>query len=465
MYISIFKEIFVPLFMKPKVLAGAQWGDEAKGKHADILCQEWADLVVAPNGGNNSGRTVWIGDEKYVFHSLSPAALHGKRALIAAGTVNDHSVLLKDKIELEERGVEIDVGIDPRSHVIMPYHIELDVAREELRQKDGTKIGTTSRGIGPCYEDRKNRSGIRFGDFVRPEVFEPLFRKRFEEKSRLLEMLTGRSLEDRLGKGVDEVLAEQNAIAAELARYEADVSEETMDAIKAGRNVLFELKQGAGLDNDFGTYHYCTSSNTIAAGVFAGVGLPPMDMDVIGVAKAYCTKVGPGPFPSEIEDEAVAKMVLDAGHEYGSTTGRPRRVGWFDVPQMKLSHRLNGFSELIIGKGDVLSGLDKVLVVHDYELDGKLLHQRVPTESADYLRVKPVYMEFSPLGQIAGVENYSDFSPEFRRMIDYISSEVGVNVKTISTGKERNENVLREPAIDGALMELKYPSCFSGSKE
>jgi len=206
---------------------------------------------------------------------------------------------------------------------------------------------------------------------------------------------------------------------------------------------LFEMKQGAGLDNDFGTYHYCTSSNTIAAGVFAGVGLPPMDMDVIGIAKAYCTKVGPGPFPSEIQDPEVARKVLEAGFEYGSTTGRPRRVGWFDIPQMKLSHRLNNFSELIIGKLDVLSGLDKILVVHDYELDGISLNQRVPTESGEYLRVKPVYREFSPIGQIKGVTSYNEFSAEAKRLITYIADEVDVNIEKISTGKERNENVTR----------------------
>jgi adenylosuccinate synthase len=437
--------------MKPRVLVGAQWGDEAKGKHADILAKQWADLVVAPNGGNNSGRTVWIGDEKYVFHSLSPAALHGKRALIAAGTVNDLKVLLDDKIELEGRGVEADIGIDPRSHVILPYHIELDIAREEKRQKEGTKIGTTSRGIGPCYEDRKNRSGIRFGDFVSPEIFEPKFRQLFEEKSKLLEMLSGKTLEDRLGKGVDKVLVEQMKIADALREYEVDVSEETLNAINSGMNVLFEMKQGAGLDNDFGTYHYCTSSNTIAAGVFPGVGLPPIEMDVIGIAKAYCTKVGPGPFPSEIQDPEIARKVLGAGQEYGSTTGRPRRVGWFDVPQMKLSHRLNNFKELIIGKGDVLSELDEVLVVHDYELDGKLLHQRVPTKSEEYLRVKPVYRKFGNLGQIAGVQNYSNFSGEFRGMIDYLADQIGTDIRTISTGKDRSENVTRDIGLQTSL--------------
>ena len=174
-------------------------------------------------------------------------------------------------------------------------------------------------------------------------------------------------------------------------------------------------------------------------------------MDVIGIAKAYCTKVGPGPFPSEIQDPEIARKVLGAGQEYGSTTGRPRRVGWFDVPQMKLSHRLNNFKELIIGKGDVLSELDEVLVVHDYELDGKLLHQRVPTKSEEYLRVKPVYRKFGNLGQIAGVQNYSNFSGEFRGMIDYLADQIGTDIRTISTGKDRSENVTRDIGLQTSL--------------
>ncbi len=432
--------------MPGKILVGAQWGDEGKGKFEDILVKNWADLQVGVNGGNNSGRTVVFDGEKYIFHSLSPALLHGVRSLIAAGTVNDPVVLYNDIQELRERGVKVYpryIGIDPRSHVIMPYHVEMDKARERLRAKDGKKIGTTSRGIGPCYEDRKNRSGIRFGDFVRPDVFEERFERLFRERSENLRRITGRSLEELLGKTYTEVFDEYRGIASFLGQYQTDVSREVYDALNQGKNVLFQMKQGAGLDNDFGTYHYCTSSNTISGAVFSGVGLAPQsDFEVIGVAKAYATKVGPGPFPSEING-GIEEYIRERGGEYGATTGRPRRVGWLDMPQLRLSRRLNGFGNLKLVKLDVLAGLDEIRVVDAYELGGKILTEP-PILAEDYLRVRPIYKSFDGFERdISGLRNYNELPGSAQELIRYIEDDLGVFISSISTGAERDDCINR----------------------
>ena len=308
------------------VIVGAQWGDEGKGKVVDIYT-EHAQQVVRYQGGNNAGHTLVVGEEKVVLHLIPSGILHpGKRCIIGNGVVLDPKVFLGEIVNLKKRGYfqdDTQLVVDSNLHVIMPWHKAIDIAREKVPNR---KIGTTGRGIGPAYEDKVGRRGIRLGDLIKPQVFRRKLQEMLPEKNFLLEKFFHEAPLDE-----EQIFTEYSEYAAQIAKYVDCGSTLLAEAIKRGDNVLFEGDQGTLLDIDHGTYPYVTSSSTCAGGVCTGTGVAPRALDaVIGISKAYCTRVGEGPFPSELLDE-VGYFLRKAGNEYGATTGRPRRCGWFDA--------------------------------------------------------------------------------------------------------------------------------------
>ncbi len=429
--------------MKGTVLVGAQWGDEGKGKITDILSDN-SDLIVRFQGGNNAGHTIKIGDEEYKFHLLPSGVLHEKKVAIAQGVVLNPEVLYGEIEEILERGYELDLSIDPRTQIIMPWHMELDIARENARKseivgKHALKIGTTSRGIGPAYEDRKNRSGIRFHDLLDEDSLEDKVRTNFKMKKQMLELY-----EHQTKFTEKEILEQYLDLGNKLKKYENDVSRLTIGMLNSRNHVLFEGAQGIGLDNDFGTYPYCTSSNVLASAVFPGVGLPIQDMDVIGITKAYTTKVGPGPFPAEM-DEASAEIIRERGHEYGTTTGRPRRVGWLDLVQLDDGHVLNNYSTLALTKLDILGDLDstKVCIGYRHPTKGTITH--LPESATEAFKCKPLYLEMDGFSkeEFMAAETYSDLPQGAIDYVETIEDYLGTKVSIISKGPAREETIFK----------------------
>ncbi|HZW37597.1 MAG TPA: adenylosuccinate synthase, partial [Candidatus Deferrimicrobiaceae bacterium] len=352
--------------MKSIIVIGAQWGDEGKGKIVDIY-SEFADTIVRSTGGNNAGHTLVVKGEKFIFHLIPSGILHpGKKCVIANGVVVDPKVLLAEVDRLQERGylkdnAQLKVGL--LANIIMPYHIVLDRAREE--KLGSRKIGTTARGIGPCYEDKIARTGIRACDLIHPDTFAEKLAANLDLKNFLLKNYYG----------AEEIpfqscLEEYAGYGDRLKPYLIDTSSYLNEEINRGSKVLFEGAQGTLLDIDHGTYPFVTSSNTTAGGACTGSGVGPTKISgVIGVSKAYATRVGGGPFPTELFDEE-GQLIRDRGHEYGSTTGRPRRCGWFDAPVVRYAHRLNHLAGIALTKLDVLSGLSRIKVCIGYDVGG-----------------------------------------------------------------------------------------------
>ncbi len=415
--------------MKPTVIIGAQWGDEGKGKVTDILAKE-ADYIVRFQGGNNAGHTIVVGDKVYKLHLLPSGAVYGKKSMIAAGVVVDPIVLCKEIENIEKDGRKLDLMIDPLCHIIMPYHKILDKAKEQSR--GDSKIGTTGRGIGPCYSDRVNRSGIRFIDMLNPETFRSKLISKLEATNPILEKIYGF---DPLS--VDEIIESYQSSIEKLKAYLGDVSKAVYEGLD-NKNVLFEGAQGTFLDVNFGTYPYVTSSHTISGGIFPNVGIPPMALDVIGIVKAYTTRVGAGPFPCELEDEN-GEHLRKVGHEFGTTTGRPRRCGWLDLFMLKYSNRLNGFTHLAITKLDVLSGLDKIKIGVDYQIDGQSVDFPMTIDQLEKCEV--VYKEMDGFELEQGISSYDLLPDNAKKYCDFIEEYLGVKVSMISTGPKRSETI------------------------
>ena len=349
------------------VVVGAQWGDEGKGKVVDIYT-EYADDIVRYQGGNNAGHTLVVGSEKIVLHLIPSGILHeGKRCIIGNGVVLDPEVFIKEITKLKESGrIKDDASLllSESLHIIMPYHKRIDIAREA--KSGDKKIGTTGRGIGPCYEDKIGRRGIRLMDLLNEEVFARKLKEFLVEKNFLLENLLGEK-----PCSFDEILAEYRGYAAVLAKYVADTSLILGKDLKAGKKVLFEGAQGTLLDVDHGTYPYVTSSSTCAGGACTGSGVSPRDIhEIIGISKAYVTRVGSGPFPTELLD-ATGEQLRQTGGEFGATTGRPRRCGWFDTMVIRYAVRVNGLTGIALTKLDVLSDFDTIKVCTGYTYQGK----------------------------------------------------------------------------------------------
>ena len=424
------------------VIVGAQWGDEGKGKIVDLLTQ-YADTVVRFQGGNNAGHTIVLKGEKFVFHLMPSGILYeNKKCIIGNGVVLDPAVLIEEIAEVKRKGYFKDdsqLMISEETHLILPYHRKIDVARERI-----FKIGTTGRGIGPAYEDKVARCGIRAVDLIDEKVFRKKLEENLIQKNiYLVQVLKEKSLE------FSEIFDEYLLYKKELEKYVKDTLLVLHEDIRRGENILFEGAQGALLDVDHGTYPYVTASNTVAGNACAGSGIgPTMIHSVIGVAKAYTTRVGEGPFPTELRDQ-LGEKIREMGGEYGATTGRPRRCGWFDAVVVNHSIRINGIREMAITKLDVLNNFEKIKVCVGYRLNGKVIHH-VPSNLEMLQSSEPVYEEVNGWDtEIKGARNFSDLPYNAQRYIRRIEELINTKITMISVGPERNETIeVKDPFLD-----------------
>ncbi len=419
--------------MPVAIVLGGQWGDEGKGKIIDALASS-ADVVVRANGSANAGHTVVTDRGVFKFHLIPSGILHPDcLCVIGAGVALDPAILLQEIAELHARGIDTShLRVSSRCHLIMPYHPVQDRLEESGRGAD--TIGTTQRGNGPCYADKAARRGIRAADIVDPEHLLRRLAPVLAEKNALLGALYGHPAFD-----LEEMAEQFAAYGEQLAPYIGDVELDIQNAIDAGRNVMIEGAQAAMLDIDYGTYPYVTSSSPTAAGVCQGAGVAPTQVDrVIGVYKAYSTRVGAGAFPTELFD-ATGAMLRERGVEFGTTTGRPRRTGWFDAVQARYTARLNGITEIALTKLDVLDGVEPIRICVGYEIDGER-HDAPPARIEDYDRVEPVYEEMAGWGAGARDSAAADGLPHAARTyLRRIEDLVGVPVTFVGTGPHRDQ--------------------------
>jgi len=420
------------------VVVGAQWGDEGKGKIVDRFT-EFADVVARYQGGNNAGHTLVVGGEKTVLHLIPAGVLHkGKTCIIGNGVVVDPTVFMMEIDRLKQKGYLADdsqLVLSLDAHVIMPWHKAVDLAREQ--SMGAGKIGTTGRGIGPTYEDKVARRGIRVRDLLDPAKLERRVNERLPVAQEELRRL---GADAALDAGV--ITAEYAALGKRLAVYARDASRILHELIKGGRSVLFEGAQGTLLDVDHGTYPFVTSSNTVAANAATGTGVGPTAIDeVIGIAKAYSTRVGGGPYPTE-QKGAVGEELRRIGQEFGATTGRPRRTGWFDAVAMRYAARVNGLHGLAIMKLDVLSGFPEIQVAVAYRLDGKTLDE-MPGDPEELERCEPVYESLPGWAEpLKGVRSWDGLPAAAQSYVKRLEVLTGVPVIAVSVGPDREETIL-----------------------
>ncbi|NIO68208.1 MAG: adenylosuccinate synthase [Anaerolineae bacterium] len=418
------------------VIVGAQWGDEGKGKVTDLLAEQ-AQVVVRYQGGNNAGHTVVVGQQTLKLH-LIPSGIHrpGVLCVIGNGLVIDPRALVAEMDELEANGLDTSgLRISANAHLVMPYHLMLDGIEEERR--GGKSLGTTRRGIGPTYTDKAARYGLRVQDLLDMAVFEEKLGRALEQKNALLTAVYGKeSLE------MGPILEEYGACAQRLRPHIVDASLLVHKALTRGQNVLFEGAQGTLLDVDHGTYPFVTSSSPVAGGACTGVGVGPRQIDgVIGVSKAYTTRVGAGPFPTELTD-AVGDHLLEVGREYGTTTGRPRRCGWFDGVILRYAARVNGLTGLALTKLDVLTGLPSLKICVSYEYDGQVLNE-FPYQGAILARCQPIYEEMDGwTEEISGARAYDELPSQARAYVARLEELAGVPIDIISVGPGREQTIL-----------------------
>ncbi len=424
------------------VVIGAQWGDEGKGKVVDIYT-EFADDVVRYQGGNNAGHTLVVGDEKVILHLIPSGILHdGKRCVIGNGVVLDPEVFIMEITKLKANGYLKDdkmLLLSEALHIIMPYHKRIDIARE--KKSGSKKIGTTGRGIGPAYEDKIGRRGIRLMDLLDEKTFTRKVKEVLEEKNLILTQLLGDQ-----PFTFEEIYEEYMKYAETLRKYAADTSLILHQEIKAGKSLLFEGAQGTLLDVDHGTYPYVTSSSTCSGGACTGSGVSPREIhEVIGISKAYATRVGSGPFPTELEDET-GEQLRQAGREFGSTTGRPRRTGWYDALVARYAVRVNGLSGIAITKLDVLSGQETVKICTAYNYKGEVLTE-VPANLEVMEQCTPIYEELPGWNDdITGAKCMDELPKNARDYVARVEQLSGAPVVLVSVGPRRDETiVLRNP--------------------
>ncbi|MFA6220924.1 MAG: adenylosuccinate synthase [Desulfomonilaceae bacterium] len=426
--------------MSTLVVVGAQWGDEGKGKIVDLLTSR-ADVVVRFQGGNNAGHTLKVGGEQIIVHLIPSGILYPDITnIVANGLVVDPSVLLYEKAELRERGhfqKDNQLLISDRAQVIMPYHKIIDQGREEFLGK--SKIGTTGRGIGPAYEDKASRMGIRVGDLIRPTFFRERVYAALDEKNFLIER---RFRRPKLNP--EEIVQEYLSYGESLAPHITDTNVTLQNFIAGGRHVLFEGAQGTLLDIDHGTYPFVTSSNVVTGNACSGSGVGPNVIEKCwGVVKAYTTRVGQGPFPTELTDR-LGEDLREKGGEYGATTGRPRRCGWLDIVIVNHSVRLNGLTGIALTKMDVLTGISPLKIAVGYELDGKAL-DHVPANIDDFSRVVPRYREVKGWDeQLSDCRSFDDLPKNARDYVEMIEHLSGVPVTLVSVGPAREQSILRK---------------------
>ncbi len=420
--------------MSVSILVGSQWGDEGKGKIVDILSDRF-DVVARYQGGANAGHTIQIGDKQYILHLIPSGILRDNvKCVIGNGVVIDPKALLEEIEFLRKNNIDIEgrLFISHNAHLIMPYHKLLDSINESGKQK----IGTTGRGIGPCYYDKYARKGIKIVDLLNRDDLEAKIRQNIEEKNNLLKKVYNHDELD-----VEAIIKEYTAFDEAIDPYITDVSSLLNNAISDNKKVLMEGAQGALLDVDHGTYPYVTSSNPTSGGACIGTGVPPTAIsNVIGIVKAYTTRVGLGPFPTELTDET-GEYLQKQGAEFGSTTGRPRRCGWFDAYLVKYSTTINGIKEAAITKLDVLSGLKEIKVCVAYEINGQKL-KHFPTDVCKLDNVTPVYETLAGWDQdISKVEEYNNLPSETKDYLDFISKKCGFKNSIVSVGPRRKETI------------------------
>ncbi|MCM1992329.1 adenylosuccinate synthase [Oceanirhabdus seepicola] len=423
--------------MSVNIVLGAQWGDEGKGKMTDYLAEE-ANVVARFQGGNNAGHTVVVGEKEYKLHLIPSGILHDEKLnILGNGVVIDPKALFTEIEYLEGLGTKVTpekLAISDRANVIMPYHKELDRLKEIARGKDN--IGTTGKGIGPCYTDKVERSGIRMCDLLHADVLREKLKNNIEIKNKMItNVFSGEALD------FEKIYNEYLEFGKKLKPFIKDTSVIIYDAIKEGQNVLFEGAQGTLLDIDYGTYPYVTSSNTTAGGVCNGVGVGPTLIEsAVGIAKAYTTRVGKGPFPTELNNE-MGEHIRTVGHEYGVTTGRSRRCGWLDIVILKSAVRISGLTSLVITKIDTLAGIDKISICVGYKLDDKVIDY-FPASLEDLAKCEPIYEVLDGWDEsVADARTYDDLHPNAKAYIKRIEELTDVKVAIVSVGPKRSQTI------------------------
>jgi adenylosuccinate synthase len=425
--------------MSVVIVVGAQWGDEGKGKVVDLFTER-ADTVVRYGGGANAGHTLVIDGKKLVTHLVPSGVCHpGKSCVLGDGMVIDPQTLLEELADCQTRGLlsrgELLIGLG--AHVILPYHKLIDGLREDHGAKQGKAIGTTRRGIGPAYEAKAGRRGVRMRDLMKPDRLRQIVAANLDELAPLVRYLGGSISHAEVEQWIDEAIV----AGAKLAPHTGDAGRHVARKIAAGKHVLFEGAQGCLLDLDHGTYPYVTSSSTIAAGACQSAGIGPTQIDaVVGITKAYATRVGEGPFPTELHGEAGDRLRV-AGGEFGATTGRPRRCGWLDLPALRMGVRLSGMQSLALTKLDVLADLPEIAVCVAYKVDGKELDEP-PVDPDDIARAEPVYAKFTGWGKLpSAVRDVADLPAPARAYVSTIERMAGVPFCLVSVGPDRAETI------------------------
>lgn len=423
--------------MSSIVVVGAQWGDEGKGKITDYLASR-SDVVVRYQGGNNAGHTVEVGSEKYKLNLIPSGILHSdKLCIIGNGVVLDPEAFLNEVKMLHDRGISTaNLKISDRTHIIFPYHKKIDELSE--LQRGGNDIGTTKKGIGPAYMDKTERVGIRICDLMKENVFAEKLKAILEIKNRYLKEIFGFE-----GYSYEEMLVKYLDYGKQIKPYVADASVLVYDSIKAKKKVLFEGAQGTLLDIDFGTYPFVTSSHPISGGVGIGTGVgPTMINKVVGVVKAYTTRVGKGPFPTELHD-SMGDLIREKGFEFGTVTGRARRCGWFDAVIVRFAARINGLTDIALTKLDTLADIPVVKICTGYKLNEQIIKE-FPASIEDLAGCEPVYEEFKGWGDISNITDYNKLPINVIRYIERIEELCNTKVSIISVGPRRDQTIILE---------------------
>ena len=427
------------------VIIGAQWGDEGKGKVVDLLADRF-DIVARYQGGHNAGHSVYVGDKAFVLRLLPSGIIHeDSTCVLGNGMVIDPKAFFEEVDQMTAQGISVTperLKVSSRAHLIMPYHRALDHTSEERLGNE--KIGTTLRGIGPAYEDKAGRRGIRVSDALVPDLLKLRIERNLEEANRIIVLYGREPLRS------DEIFEEISVLVERLRPFVAETSHFLAEAKKQNKKILLEGAQATLLDVDHGTYPYVTSSNPTAGGAAVGAGIPPHHISgVLGIVRTYATRVGEGPFPTEMLDaeEEMANLIRQRGNEYGSVTKRPRRCGWFDAVATRYAAELNGFDSVALTKLDVLDALEEIKVCVGYEIDGKRI-DTFPAVSYDLAKIKPIYETLEGWqSETLGVTKIEDLPEKARRYVEFLSSSIGVEIGLISTGPERDQTIILEDSV------------------
>lgn len=427
------------------VIIGAQWGDEGKGKVVDLLADRF-DIVARYQGGHNAGHSVYVGDKAFVLRLLPSGIIHeDKTCVLGNGMVIDPKAFFEEVDQMEAQGISVTperLKVSSRAHLIMPYHRALDHTSEERLGNE--KIGTTLRGIGPAYEDKAGRRGIRVSDALVPDLLKLRIERNLEEANRIIVLYGREPLRS------DEIFDEISVLVERLKPFVTETSHFFAEAKKQNKKILLEGAQATLLDVDHGTYPYVTSSNPTAGGASVGTGIPPHHISgVLGIVRTYATRVGEGPFPTEMLDaeEDMANLIRQRGNEYGSVTKRPRRCGWFDAVATKYAAELNGFDSVALTKLDVLDALAEIKVCVGYEIEGKRI-DTFPAVSYDLAKIKPIYETLSGWqSDTLGTTKIEDLPENARKYVEFLSNSIGVEIGLISTGPERDQTIILQESV------------------